>query len=143
MIIKYHHIISFISFLSIAAGVFLPMVSIPFLGEQSFYDNQPTTSYPIVLFALLIFIFSFTKEKFSLWVLALSVSLLLIYSYFKIQEKIIEFEQSMGILTSLLKNIIDTFKASIKIKFGALVLLGGNLMAYFAAAVKHFKTQKN
>ena len=136
--IKQYQLLSISASTALISGVFLPILSIPFLGDQTFYQNQQYISIFIIINAILISLISFTRLKMFLWLLALMVSGSLIYAYTDFQGTMSEFDQMMGdgVASEFIKKMKNSFMASIEIKYGVYFLILGVLLTFISAAWK-------
>ena len=136
--IKPHQLVSIFASTALISGVFLPILSIPFLGDQTFYQNQQYISIFIIINAILISFISFTRLKIALWLLALMVSGSLIYAYNDFQGTMSEFDNMMGdgVSSEFLKKMKNSFMASIEIKYGIYFLILGVILTFLSAAWK-------
>ena len=116
----------------------MPVVSIPFMGDQTFYQNQEKISLFILLNAVLVIGISFTRLKIFLWILGLLISGAVYYVYYDIQNTISEFDKVMGGEQGSIffTNIKKSFLESIKIRYGIYILTAGIILTFVSAAWK-------
>ena len=108
------------------------------MGDQTFFQNQEKISLFILLNAVLVICFSFTRLKTFIWVLGLIISAAVYYVYYDIQSTISEFEKVMGGDSGgiFFTNIKNSFLDSIKIRYGIYVLTAGIFLTFVSAVWK-------
>jgi hypothetical protein len=132
-------LLGYIGSATLFIGAFLPLISVPILGQINYYNNGKGDGVIIVVLAIISFILTLTNRQKGL-ILTGALSLGVIgYTYFNLQNKLSEIRNSMDyeLAGNPFKGLTDLAMNSIKMEWGWAVLVVGGLLLIAAGMSKN------
>ncbi len=131
-------VLAVIGSLILLAGVFTPIVSIPIMGEMTYYQNGRTEAVIVLVFAALSLILGATKIYKGLWLTGIGSLAVLLYTLIRFQTKISEMKSDMDttVADTPLHGLVDMAMQTIQFQWGWGILLVGTGLIIAAAALK-------
>jgi len=119
-------------------GVFLPIMSIPIVGDLDYFHNGRTDAAMIIVLALLSMILGLAKRFKALWVTGLASLGVLAFNFIHLRTMISQARSAAG--SELPGNYLATLSAAtierIQMAWGWAVLVIGGIVVIVAAAMK-------
>lgn len=124
--------------LILLAGVFTPIVSIPVMGEMTYFQNGRNEAVILLAFAVISLILAAAGYYKGLWLSGIGSLAVMLYTFIRFQTKISEMKSDMEttVADTPLHGLVDMAMQTIQFQWGWGVLLGGAGLIIAAAALK-------
>lgn len=140
--VKPYQVIGLIGSLLVICGLFLPVVSIPFMGEKTYFQSQDLVAKILFALAILSVVFVIIRLQIGLWGTGLLMVGILTYSYFDFEDMLSQYDNVFdggGGNSAFYQSIKNSFRDSIQMKYGLGVIASGILVTFAAAGIKTAK----
>jgi hypothetical protein len=119
-------------------GVFAPIVNLPFIGNQNYFQNGQGDGAFILLLALTSLALVFTKLYRGLWITALLSLAILIFTFVNLQTRISDVKEQIerDLANNPFRGIAQMALQSVQIEWGWAVLIVGVALLIASAAIK-------
>ena len=122
-------------------GVFMPIISMPMIGNMNYFQNGKGDGVIIILLAFLSIIFSFSNKNKGLWFTGIGSLIVLLFTFINFQMKLSELKSQMAIELegNPFGGIADLAMQSVQLQWGWAVLIVGTVMIIVSAVMKEEK----
>jgi len=119
-------------------GVFAPIVSVPIIGSQNYFQNGSGDGVVIAILALLSVVTVFTRRYRALWWTGLASLGVLVFTFVTFQMKLSQLKQQMNteLADNPFKGLADVAVQSVQLQWGWAILVVGVVLVLVAAAMK-------
>ncbi|MHB0989688.1 MAG: hypothetical protein ACYC3O_10195 [Burkholderiales bacterium] len=124
--------------LILLAGVFTPIVSIPVMGDMTYFQNGRNEAIIVLVLAVVSLILAATKLYKGLWLTGIGSFAVMLYTFFRFQSKMSEMKSDMEspLAGTPLHGLVDMAMQSVQFQWGWAVLLAGAGLILAAVALK-------
>lgn len=122
-------------------GVFMPIISMPMIGNMNYFQNGKGDGVIIILLAFLSIIFSFSNKNKGLWFTGIGSLIVLLFTFINFQMKLSELKSQMAIELegNPFGGLADLAMQSVQLQWGWAVLIVGTVMIIVSAVMKEEK----
>jgi hypothetical protein len=126
-------------------GVFSPIVYIPIVGDQNYFQNGKGDGVILLVISTVSLILTLTRVYKGLWLTGLGSFAVLIFTFVKFQLKMSELTTQMDkdLAGNPFRGLADIAVHSIQLQWGWGILLSGVVLLISAALIKANKNVKN
>lgn len=119
-------------------GVFLPIISVPIMGNTNYFQNGKGDGTAVAVLAVISFFLVVAKRYTILWLTGLASLVVILTNLVSILSKISDAKQRMGsdLADNPFKDLADIATQSIQLQWGWAVLIVGAGMLIACAALK-------
>src|SRR5207302_3035134 len=119
-------------------GVFAPIVSVPIIGSQNYFQNGSGDGVVIAILALLSVVTVCTRRYRALWWTGLASLGVLVFTFVTFQMKLSQLKQQMNteLADNPFKGLADVAVQSVQLQWGWAILVVGVVLVLVAAAMK-------
>ncbi len=119
-------------------GVFMPIISMPMIGNMNYFQNGEGDGVIIIIFAFLSIMFSFLNKNQGLWFTGIGSLIVLLFSFINFQMKLAELKSQMAIELegNPFGGLADLAMQSVQLQWGWAVIIVGAIMIIVSAIMK-------
>jgi len=123
---------------AMALGTFLPILSLPFIGNQNYFQNGQGDGIFVLVLAVIIAILAFTKAIRFAWIPAAIASLVMLFTFVNLISMISEAEEELQaeLEGNPFAGLAEGLFGSVQLQWGWIVMLGGVGAAIFGSLGK-------
>lgn len=117
-------------------GVFAPLVQIPFIGTQTYFQNGRGDGVLVLALGVLSLLLTFARRYRGLLVTALISLAILALTYISFQSRLAQIRADMNeqLANNPFRGIGDAMLGSVQLQWGWALLLGGGVILLLAGA---------
>lgn len=117
-------------------GAFAPIVSIPFAGNQNYFQNGRGDGVVIVILAAISAVLALTGRLRGLWITGLASLAVVIFTFINFEVRISEMKSKMSteLADNPFRGLADLAVGSVQLQWGWAILVVGALLLLGAAA---------
>ncbi len=118
-------------------GVFMPIVSLPFIGTRNYFSNGQGDGVIILILAVISLLLTFTNSFRGLWFTGGSCLAVMLFTFLNLQMRLSDAKAKMetDLAGNPFRGIADAALQSVQIEWGWAVLIVGAAMLLFSASL--------
>lgn len=132
------HITALIAGALLIVGPFCPVVSLPIVGDMTYFRNGEGDGTIVVLLGIATLALAMARKYQMLWLTGLASTGMAIFTFVQLKQKISEFSNSIS--TDLKDNpfraLAEVAAHAVQIKWGLAVIVVGGVLAVVAANMR-------
>lgn len=131
-------LLGFFGALILLAGVFSPIVSVPFMGDATYIQNGRGEGIIVLVLAAASLVLALTKNYAGLWLTGVGSFGVMLFTYVNFESKMSRMESDVGshLAGTPLHGLVDIAAQSVRLQWGWAVLIVGAGLIVAAAALK-------
>lgn len=139
---KKKQVIALLGSIILFIGVFMPIISVPMIGNMNYFQNGKGDGVIIIILAFLSIIFSFLNKNQGLWFTGIGSLIVLLFTFVNFQMKLSELKSQMAIELegNPFGGLADLAMQSVQLQWGWAVLIVGTVMIIVSAIIKEEKS---
>ncbi|MDR9770181.1 hypothetical protein [Acetomicrobium sp.] len=119
-------------------GVFVPIVSVPFVGDMNYFQNGKGDGVFILILAIVSLISIFAKKYKALWFTGPGSLAILIFTFSNFQVRMADVKKQMELelADNPFRDLADIALQSVQLQWGWALLIVGSVLLIVSAAMK-------
>ena len=119
-------------------GVFMPIVSIPIMGNMNYFQNGKGDGTIILVLAIISFIFVLIKKFKGLWFTGLGSMAVMVFTFINFQIKMSDIKAQMEteLAGNPFRGLADMAIQSVQLQWGWALLVAGAALVIASAVIK-------
>ena len=119
-------------------GVFTPIVSVPIMGNMTYFQNGQGDGMIILVFAVISLILVLMEKYKALWVTGSASLAVMLLTLFNFQTKMSQFKADMELelADNPFRGLADMAISSVQLQWGWALLVAGAVLVIVSAALK-------
>ena len=119
-------------------GVFVPIVSVPFVGDMNYFQNGKGDGVFILILAIVSLISIFAKKYKALWLTGPGSLAILIFTFSNFQVRMADVKKQMELelADNPFRDLADIALQSVQLQWGWALLIVGSVLLIVSAAMK-------